>query len=75
MRQAAHGVARQRGVGRDHPVHAVLLQCRRDHADLGFVQIGRDLQEHGHAPAVFGGQCLAARCERAQQAVERLVAL
>ena len=75
MRHALDGFARQGGVGGDHTVHAVLAQRGGDHTHLGFVQIGGDFQEHGHASAVFGGQGLAPRHQRAEQAVQRFVAL
>jgi hypothetical protein len=43
--------------------------------DLRLVEIGRDLHEQRHAPAVLRRQCLAPLGHRAQQRVERLVAL
>jgi hypothetical protein len=43
--------SRAGGVGGDHAVHAVFLQRGGDDGDLRVVQVGRDLQEHRHAPA------------------------
>ncbi len=45
-------VARDRGVGGDHAVHAVAAQRGGDHLDLGFVEIRRDLHEQRHPPAM-----------------------
>ena len=75
MRQARHRVARQRGVGGDDAVHAVALQRGRDHLDLRLVEVGRDLHEQRHPLALPRGQRLALVGDRAEQGVERLVAL
>mmetsp|Transcript_21394 Transcript_21394/g.82924 ORF Transcript_21394/g.82924 Transcript_21394/m.82924 type:complete len:265 (+) Transcript_21394:6278-7072(+) len=75
MGQALHLVARNRGVGRDDAVDAVDLERLRDHADLGFLQVGRDLDEHRHAPAGLALQLQLALLKPRQQGVQRLVAL
>ncbi|MCY1368069.1 hypothetical protein D9M69_550300 [compost metagenome] len=51
------------------------LQRGGDHRDLGVVEVGSDLHEQRRALAVARGQRFAPLGHRAQQGVERFVAL
>ena len=72
---ALHGLARERGVGGNHAIHAVLQQRGGDGLHLRLVQIRRDLQKKRHVAAMRIGQLALARLERRQQRGQRLIGL
>jgi hypothetical protein len=73
--EPAHRVARRRRVGRDHAVDAAAPQGRGDPREFGVVEVGGDLHEDRHRRAAPRGELGAARVQRAEQRVERLVVL
>ena len=75
MAQALHGSAADGGIGRDHAVHPVALQCGGDHGHLGFVEVGGNLHKHRHAAAMLCGQGLTPLGDGTQQGVQGSVAL
>ena len=75
MRQALHRLACQGGVGGDDALDAVPAQCIGNGLHLAFIQVGRDLEEKRHLPAVLGGQLALARLQRRQQGIQRGLAL
>ncbi|MNL14617.1 hypothetical protein D3C87_1355660 [compost metagenome] len=75
MRQALDRLARDRGVGGNHPVDAVPHQRIADIADLVVVQVRRNLQRQRHIALVLVGQALLGGFQRGEQAVQLARAL
>ena len=75
VRQALHGIARQRGVGGDDAVDAMARQDLGDGVDLVVAQVRGDLDRQRHVALVLVGQREAPLLQLPQQRRQFVAAL